>query len=154
MRESFTGSATPGRRRTRSRASRRFASRSPRFEPMATPALTGNSKLETRSSKQTPNARNVGNRRGSFSVFPPFLSIRICFEFRVSSFEFSFQPQHILHVVQPRRPPVRPERGSQRAARKGLAARGLVRQLHALALRGKNDRVIADDVAPADRVNP
>ena len=65
----------------------------------------------------------------------------------------SFQSQHVLHVVEPRGLAVRPERGAAGTTGKGLAAGGFVGQLHALALRGVDDGVVAHDIAAADGVH-
>ena len=48
---------------------------------------------------------------------------------------------------------MRPLRGSQSPAGKGFAAAGFVRQLHAFALRGVDDGVIADHIAAANRMD-
>ena len=65
----------------------------------------------------------------------------------------SFQPQHVLHVVKAGLLLHDPLRGAQRAVGKRVAARRLVRQLHALAGVRKNDRVVAHDIAAADRMD-
>ena len=61
------------------------------------------------------------------------------------------QAQHILHVVQPRRPRRQPQRRAQGAAREIGPAAGLVADLDALALAEEHHRVITHHVAAAHR---
>src|SRR3982750_1794002 len=63
------------------------------------------------------------------------------------------QAQNVLHVVETRGLTVRPGCRSQSAAREGLAARSFMREFHALSLCGVNYRVIAHDVAAANRMH-
>src|SRR5689334_6872695 len=64
------------------------------------------------------------------------------------------QPQHVLHVVEAGGLVVGPEGGAQGAAGEGFAAGSFVGEFDALALRGVDDGVIADDVAAAHGVDP
>ena len=63
----------------------------------------------------------------------------------------NLQPQHILHGVKPRFLFRQPLCGAQRAVGEGVAAVGAVDELEALADAAKDNRVLADDVAGADR---
>src|SRR5436305_13422285 len=65
----------------------------------------------------------------------------------------SFQPKHVLHVVETGGLAMCPEGGAERPAGEGFAARGFVREFDAFALRGVDDGVIADDIAAADGVD-
>src|SRR5262245_27759706 len=61
----------------------------------------------------------------------------------------SLQPQHVLHVVQPRLLFHDPLCGAQSSVCERLAARGLVRQFDALTLPCKNYRMVAHHVSAA-----
>src|SRR5437868_14821855 len=65
----------------------------------------------------------------------------------------SAQAKHVIHRVAARRFPDDPARGPKRAGRKGLPARRFVGQLQSFAGRGKNHRMIADNVASPDGVH-
>src|SRR5215831_6267034 len=64
------------------------------------------------------------------------------------------EPEHVVHRVEPRRSgrdePHRPEG----AMREGVAAMGPVGQLEPFAARAEHDGVVADDVSPAEGVDP
>src|SRR5581483_4925410 len=64
-----------------------------------------------------------------------------------------FQAEHILHVVKTGRLRARPFCSANSPARECLTTRRCVRQFHALALRGKNHRVITDDIAASNCVH-
>src|SRR5690606_18925430 len=57
------------------------------------------------------------------------------------------QPEHVVHVVQPRRLAGEPSRRSQGASGKNAAIGGLVGYLDPFALTDEHHRVLADDVA-------
>src|SRR5438067_6981997 len=63
----------------------------------------------------------------------------------------SAQAEHVPHVVEARRLADEPFRRSDGAAREDLATRRLVAELEALAGRREDDRVLAGDVAAAQR---
>src|SRR5690606_23695491 len=66
---------------------------------------------------------------------------------RLSRTFASTQTQHVLHVVQRRRTLLQPQRRAHRPRGKGHAARGLVSDLHALAIGGEQHGVITHHVA-------
>src|SRR5574340_511394 len=59
----------------------------------------------------------------------------------------STQAEHILHVIQPGTPPGKEARGTQGTERKSGTAAGLVGNFHTLANSGKQNGVVAHDVA-------
>src|SRR5690606_39410757 len=62
--------------------------------------------------------------------------------------------EYVLHVVEAGGPARCPDRGAHRAGGEGAAARGPVHQLDALALAEEEERVLADHVAAAHRLDP
>src|SRR5512143_406340 len=60
-----------------------------------------------------------------------------------------FQIEHVAHVIQAGRTTLQPFCGAQRTLSEGGAAAGLVGQLHTFADAGKQQRVVADDIAAA-----
>src|SRR5919204_2862459 len=71
---------------------------------------------------------------------------------RVSlSTEMASESEHVLHGVEPGAAARDPPRGTQGAAREGVTAVRAVGDLDALAERAEGDRVLAHDVAGAQR---
>src|SRR5690349_363171 len=65
----------------------------------------------------------------------------------------SFQPEHILHVVNSGLLVHDPLRRAESAAREDTAIARFMRELHALTEGGKHDGVVADDIAAPQRVD-
>ena len=62
--------------------------------------------------------------------------------------------QHIHHIVQAWRLPNHPPSGTQGASREGISATRSMRHFDAFPYPTKENRVIADNVAGTDRLNP